>query len=228
LGRTLYVWIRAIGALVKKDLIDEYRTRYAVTSMALFALTTLVMVSFSTGIFVLNAGLHAAFLWIIIFFSAMSSLARSFIKEEEQGTARTLKMTAPAEVIYFGKLIYNLFIILALLAVIYPLYYVLMNPPAGGTFFVILLFLVLGASCLAGATTILAAMVSRAGSKNTLLPILAFPVLLPVLLTSIRGTAMALDGRLLGAVFPDLLFLLSFLVVIVTASLLLFPFVWED
>lgn len=228
MDRTFCIWIRAVVALVKKDLIDEYRTRYAVTSMALFALTALVMVSFSTGMFILDAGLHAAFLWIIIFFSAMSSLARSFIKEEEQGTAKALKMSAPAEIIYFGKLIYNLFILIVLITVIYPLYVFFMNPPSGGNNFVILLFLVLGASCLAGATTLLAAMVSRAGSKNTLLPILAFPVLLPVLLTSIRGTAVALNGISFSAVSSDLIFLLSFLVIIVTASLMLFPFVWED
>jgi heme exporter protein B len=228
LGRTFCSWIRAVGALVKKDLIDEYRTRYAVTSMALFALTTLVVVSFSTGVLALDAGLHAAFLWIIIFFSAMSSLARSFIKEEEQGTARTLKMSASAEIIYWGKLIYNLLLINVLLVVIYPLYVVLMNPPASGNPILIVIFLFLGASCLAGTTTILAAMVSRAGAKNTLLPILAFPVLLPVLLTSIRGTALILSGGLFDAVSTDLVFLLSFLVIIVTASLLLFPFVWED
>jgi heme exporter protein B len=223
-----YGWVDAVVALIKKDLIDEYRTRFAVTSIILFALTTLVMVSFSTGAFVLDTGLHAAFLWIIIFFSSMSALARSFIKEEEQGTARVLKMSTTAEVIFIAKLLFNLILLTGLLVVLYPLYLVLMNPPATGNNLLVIFILFLGSSCLAGTTTILAAIVSQAGSKNTLLPIIAFPVLLPVLLTAIRGTSLALTGTSFSAVLPDLIFLFSFMVIIVTASLLLFPFVWED
>jgi len=196
--------------------------------MALFALTTLVMVSFSTGIFSLDTGLHSAFLWIIIFFSSMSALGRSFIKEEEQGTAAALKLVASPEIILIGKLFYNLVLLLALLLVVYPLYMIMMNPPPGGNIALVSLFLLLGSTCLAGATTILAAMVSRAGAKNSLLPVLAFPVLLPVLLTSIRGTGMAMAGGTFQESLTEIIFLFSFLVIIVTASLMLFEFVWED
>ena len=223
-----YGWVDAVLALIKKDLIDECRTRFAFTSIILFAMTTLVMVSFSTGAFVLDSGMDAAFLWIIIFFSSMTALARSFIKEEEQGTARILRISTTPEVIFIAKLMFNLVMLLGLLAVLYPLYLILMNPPAAKNNLLVMLFLILGSSCLAGTTTILAAIVSQAGAKHTLLPIIAFPVLLPVLLTAIRGTSLVLAGKFLNAVLPDLIFLFSFLVIIVTASLLLFPFVWED
>lgn len=228
MGRMFFIWTRAIGALVKKDLLDEYRTRYAATSIVLFAMTTLVMVSFSTGIYSLDAGLHAAFLWIIIFFSSMSALARSFVKEEEQGTAWALKLATSPEIIFIGKLLYNLLLLFGLLLVVYPLYVFFMTPPSGGNIALVSLFLITGTACLAGATTILSAMVSKAGVKSSLLPILAFPILLPVLLTSIRGTAVAMGGGAFSDTVTDLIFLLSFLVVIVTASLLLFAFVWED
>jgi len=196
--------------------------------MGLFALTTLVMVSFSTGIFSLDAGLHAAFLWIIIFFSAMSALARSFIKEEEKGTAAALRLSAPPEIIFTGKLLYNVLLLLGLVVVVLPLYLFLMNLPPGANYALVILLLFSGTACLAGATTILAAMISRAGAKNSLLPVIAFPVLLPVLLTAIRGTSIALAGGKAGGVSAELTFLLSYLLIIVTASLLLFPFVWED
>ena len=208
--------------------MDEYRTRYAVTSMVLFALTTLVMVSFSTGIYSLGVGLHAAFLWIIIFFSSLSALARSFVKEEEQGTAGALRLATSSEIVFIGKLIYNLFLLFGLLLIVYPLYLFFMTPPPGGNIVLTSFFLITGTACLAGATTILSAMVSKAGGKSALLPILAFPVLLPILLTSIRGTSMAMAGGSFSETVTELIFLLSFLVVIVTASLLLFAFVWED
>ncbi|OPL14992.1 MAG: hypothetical protein AVO34_00305 [Firmicutes bacterium ML8_F2] len=228
MGRIFYNSLRGVWALVKKDLVDELRTRYAITSMGLFALTTLVMVSFSTGIFALDAGLHASFLWIIIFFSSMSALARSFIKEEEKGTAAALRLSASPEIIFTGKLLYNVLLLLGLLVVVFPLYIFLMNLPPGSNYLLVVAFLVLGSVCLAGATTILAAMVSRAGAKNSLLPVIAFPVLLPVLLTAIRGTSIALAGGNADSVLSELTFLFSYLVIIVTASLLLFSFVWED
>ncbi len=223
-----YAWVKAAFALVKKDLIDEFRTRYAITSMALFALTTLTIVSFSTGVFLLDPVLHSAFLWIIIFFSAMSALGRSFVKEEESGTAMALKLSAAPEVIYTGKLLFNLLLLFGLNLALYPLYLVFMNPPPGVNYLLLFVVILLGSFCLAGTTTILAAIVAGAGAKNSLLPVLAFPVLLPVLLTAIRGGSVAFGGGAFSETIAELSFLLSFFVIIVTVSLLLFNYVWED
>jgi heme exporter protein B len=228
MGSQFYAWLKAACALVKKDLIDEFRTRYAITSMALFALTALTIVSFSAGVIMLDPVLHSAFLWIIIFFSAMSALGRSFIKEEESGTAMALKLSAAPEVIYTGKLLFNLLLLLGLNLILYPLYLIFMNPPAGINHLLLFVIIMAGSFCLAGTTTILAAIVAGAGAKNTLLPVLAFPVLLPVLLTAIRGGSVAFAGGAYSEAAAELTFLLSFFVVIVTVSLLLFNYIWED
>ncbi|MGM0651507.1 MAG: heme exporter protein CcmB [Bacillota bacterium] len=227
MGRKFIASVKSITALVKKDLIDEFRSRYAITAIALFSLTTLVMVSFSTGVFSLDPGLHAAFLWIIIFFSAMTALARSFIKEEENCTSWALRLSTSAEIIFIGKLVFNLIIILALIFVLYPMYMILMSPPKGGNVLLTINFLILGSLCLAGTTTILSAITAKAGAKNSLLPVIAFPVLLPVLLMSIQGTTAALAGMRAVDAYSEIVFLFSFLVIIVTASLLLFTYVWE-
>lgn len=226
--KTSFSWLAAVKALVVKDLTDEFRTRHAFTTMVLFALITLVTVSFTIGFYPLEVQLHAALIWIIIFFSAMSALGRSFVKEEEAGTMLALKMSASAEVIYTGKLLFNLLLLSVLVVVLLPLYFVLMNPPAGANVLLLVLVCLAGLFSLAGATTLLAAVVARAGSKGSLLPILAFPVLLPVLLTAMRGTGLALAGSAAAALKADFIFLLSYMVIVVTVSLLLISFVLED
>ena len=227
MGRGSSAWMRSLWALVRKDLVEEFRTRYAFNSLLMFAVTTLVMVSFAVGIYALDPGLHAAFIWIIIFFSAMSGVGRSFVKEEEKGTAHALRLSAPPEIIYLGKLLFNLLLVGVLTVLILPLYYILMAPPPTNTGLLITVAF-LGVFCLASATTILSAIVSRAGGSNTLLPILSFPVLLPVLVTAISATQRALQQVPWAEALSELQFLFSYGVVVTIASLLLFAYVWND
>ena len=228
MAKTSFSWVTITTAIAAKDLTDEFRTRHSVVTMFLFSLITLVTVSFTIGYYSLDVMVHAALIWIIIFFSAMSALNRSFRKEEDAGTLLALKMSASAELIYLGKLAFNALLLLVLIVVLLPFYYILMNPPAGTNLALLILTLIAGQLSLAGATTLLAAVVARAGSKSALLPILAFPVLLPVLLTAMRGTAMALEGGSIESFKADLIFLFSYLVIVVTVSLFLIPAVLED
>ena len=87
MGKSCSLWASRLAALLKKDLLEEFRTRYAVNALLMFAVTALVMVSFAVGMNTLNATLHAALLWIILF-ASMSGLSRSFVKEEEKTPLR--------------------------------------------------------------------------------------------------------------------------------------------
>ena len=227
MGRKSSAWVKGLQALLWKDLTEEFRSRFALNTLLMFALTTLVVVSFAVGIYSLEPGVHAALLWIIIFFSAMSGLGRVFVKEEDAGTGQALRLSASPGLVFTGKLLFNFFLVGALVVFILPFYYLMMTPPSPR---VALLAVVcfLGVFCLAGSTTILAAIVSRAGGKNSLLPILSFPILLPVLITSISATQTAMLGQGWGDALQDLQFLFAYGVVIVTASAMLFGYVWND
>jgi len=78
----------------------------------MFALTTLVAVSFSIGSFRIEESerpfLYAVLLWIILVFSALSGLSRSFVKEQEAGTMDILKLSARPQAVFLGKLFFNL------------------------------------------------------------------------------------------------------------------------
>lgn len=217
-------WAREALAMFTKDLRSELRTKYALNAIVMFAVVTLAAVSFAVGQFAIGNDVRAAFLWIVLFFSAMSGLGRVFIKEEDANTVHALRLAASPSVVYVGKLAFNTALLFLLAVIVVPLFTVLMGLQVVnlGLFAGVVL---LGTAGLAGAATIIAAIIAKASAKGELFAVLAFPILLPLLITAIGGTRVALDG---GAGAGEIQFLLSYLVVMVTVSLMLFDFVWND
>ncbi len=226
-------WAREALAVLAKDIRSEYRTRYAFSAVLLFAVTALAVVSFSVSPYSLDADVQAAFLWIVLFFSAMTGLSRSFVREEESRTAMSLRLTTAPEAVYMGKLLFNIALQAAVAAVVVPLFLVLMDiaPTHPG---LLAWATILGTLALASSSTIIAAIVSRANAKGAIFAVLAFPVTLPGLSSAIRATTAALRGAAgsgLGLVVGaagDLRSLAAYTVLMIASSLLLFDFVWDD
>jgi len=221
-------WFASAWAVCRKDLRAEFRTRYALSAIGLFAITTLTVVSFALGPFALEQELLAALLWIVLFFAAMAGLSRAFVHEEEAKTAPALRLAAPASAVYLGKYLFNLMLLLLLEVLVVPLFIIMMGLEVGdpGLF---MLVLALGDLGLAGVTTVVAAMVSQASARGALFTVLSFPLLLPLLISSIEGTHLALvGGEGIAAAWPSLLGLLAYAVAMVTVSLMLFPAIWTE
>ncbi|MGB6647064.1 MAG: heme exporter protein CcmB, partial [Bacteroidota bacterium] len=87
---------------------------------------------------------------------------------------------------------------------------------------------VLGSIGFAAASTIIAAIIARASTKGTLYPVLSFPILLPLLLTVINATRLASEGAFFQEAMGEFQLLLSYIVVVVAASTLVFDYVWKD
>lgn len=223
MAKTGFSWLYKLQALLVKDFQEEFRSRYALSSLLMFSVTSLVLISFSLGAGVWPANLHGALLWIVFFFAAMSGLGRSFIREEEKNTAALLKLSCSPELIFLGKFFFNLLLSWLVSILVLFLYLVLMNPPLASPG--LLAAVVLGGGFgLAGAVTILAAIVARAANQSTLLPILAFPILLPLLMAAIEATRQALEG---GGGMGAVGFLYSYSFILLAVSLLLFEYVWN-
>lgn len=216
-----------VWAVFAKDTRSEYRTRYAVNALFLFALVTLTALSFSTGGVGLTALLAAVFFWIIVFFSALSSLAQTFVKEVETKTATFLKLTAPDDAVFFGKWGFNLVLILLLEIVLTPLFMVMLNINVArwdvwmGTLF-------LGAVGLVSTSTLIGALIASAGVRGALFSVLSFPVLLPLLIVLIRATEISFGGGVEAALTDSFAVLGAYAVITTTAGWLLFPFVWRE
>lgn len=215
------------AAVFQKDVTCEFRTRYAVNAILLFAVTTLFAVSFAVGGAGVSPSVQSSLLWIIIYFSAMSGLSRAFVREEEARTASALRLAAAPGAVFGGKLIFNLILLAALEVVIVPLFVGMMNVQVNG-WPLFLLVLVSGSAGLAVASTIIAAIVSRANAKGALFAVLSFPVLLPLLIGTIHGTQAALSSARIAEGMPDLKLLVSYTGVMFIVSLLVFRFIWED
>jgi heme exporter protein B len=219
--------LQAAWAICGKDLRAEFRTRYALSAIGLFALTTLTVVSFAVGPLFLEADLLSALLWVILFFAAMAGLSRTFVHEEEARTAPALRLAAPPVAVYLGKGLFNLVLLLLLEALIVPLFIAMMGLRVGnpGLF---LLVLLLGDAGLAGVTTIVAAMVAQASARGALFTVLSFPLLLPLLIQCIEGARAALAGQSTATAAASLGVLVAYAVATGTASVMLFPAIWTE
>lgn len=214
-------------AVFAKDVRLELRTRYALNAILMFAVTTLAAVSFSVGQSGLPPKLLAALFWIVMLFSAMSGLAQAFIREEEAGTALTLRLMADPDPVYIGKLLFNFSLLSVMAALITPIFFIFTDAPASGiaTF---ILVLALGVIGLCSATTLVAAIIAKASVKGALFAVLSFPILMPLLLVLVLATEKVLDSGAIGDITTEIQFLVAYGIVMVTGSVLLFKFVWQE
>jgi heme exporter protein B len=220
--------IRPILAVVRKEFRSELRTRYALNALFMFVVTTLAIILFAIGNENASSEILSGVLWIIIFFSTMSGLSRTFITEEERGTGATLQLLTRPLTVFIGKLIFNTILLFGINVLTVTLFLILLTNYQIKSYDIFITTMVLGTLGLAATSTILAAIVAKANTKGTLYPVLSFPLLLPLLLSVINATKMAADGAGFMEAFGEYQVLLSYTVVIITASTLLFEFIWKD
>lgn len=223
------VWLRGFWAVFEKDIKLELRARYAINMLLLFALGALVVIAFAVGPTPLSARVQAALLWTTLLFAAAVGLGRAFISEEERGTLLLLQLNLRPGAVYAGKLLVNFVLLLALNLVAVGAFAVLLRVQVAWPG-LLALTLVLGSIGLAGATTLLSALIARAtGGRSALLPVLLFPVLVPLLLSAVEATRSALlvaEGWTTAT--DELLTLVGFNGAVITAAILLFDYIWLD
>ncbi|MFA3783345.1 heme exporter protein CcmB [Melioribacteraceae bacterium 4301-Me] len=215
-------------SIFKKDWQSELRTRYAINALAMFILVTISVILFSIGSEKISEYLTGGLLWVVIFFSAMSGLARAFVSEEERGTTMTLQLIAAPSTIFSGKLIFNLILVFLMNVVITILFFLFFPSFAIKNFLLFLIAFFLGNIGIAVSSTIIAAIISKASSKGTLYPVLSFPILLPLILTLLELTKFSMDGNSIPSSLVEIAVLICYDVIMLTASYLLFDFIWKE
>lgn len=214
--------------LFKKDWESELRTRYALNALSMFILVTISVIMFSIGSEKITEYLTGGLLWVVIFFSAMSGLSRAFVSEEERGTTLTLHLIASPSTIFSGKLLYNLILVFLMNFAITFLFIILFESFIIKNLLLFLIAFLLGNVGIAVSSTIIAAIISKASSKGTLYPVLSFPILLPLILVLLELTKFAMDGNSVAESMTEILVLVSYDVIMTTASYLLFDFIWKE
>lgn len=220
-------WARGVWAILEKDARVELRTRYALNALLMFVLASLLLILFAVGQSPLSERVQAALLWIVVLFSAAVGLGRTFVSEEEGGTVLLLQVNVRGTTVFAGKLLFNFGIILFLSAIAFLAFVFLLGVTVTMPFLLVTTF-VLGAAGLSASTTLLAAIIARTSNRSTLLPVLLFPVLIPLLLACVGATRVALMGGTWTAAADEIVTLVGYAGVVITAAVLLFDFVWQD
>lgn len=215
--------------MVAKDVRSELRTRYALNALIMFVVTSVATILFALrSAEEPSAAVYAGMFWVVLFFTATSSLSRVFVSEEEKGTSMTLQLVASPSVVYSGKLLFNAGLTLGMSLAVTVLYQLVFAGFEIKTPSIFLVTVVLGSLGFASSATIIGAIIAKANTRGTLYPVLSFPVLIPLLMTVISATTRALEGEPLSEAFGEMQVLVSYLMVMTAGSYLLFDHVWKD
>jgi heme exporter protein B len=215
-------------AVIDKDIRSEIRTRFGITALVLFVVTCVVLVVFSVADEAIPRPLAAAVLWVVMFFTAMTGLGRGFVSEEERGTALLLRLSATSDAVFMGKLVVNVLqaVLANLLAAMLFLFF-LPKLQVGNTG-LFLIVVVVGSLGLATALTVVSAIVAKAGTKNALLPVLSFPVLLPLVMPGTDAMLMAFAGSPVSEAAGNLVLMLAYAGIVSVITWLVFDYIWAD
>ena len=220
-------WIQTSIAVFKKDLRIEFRTRFAINMVLAFVVASLLLILFTLRAQSLDPTPKSGLVWIIILFAALSALGRSFISETDKNTYDLLRIYAPGTVVYLGKLFYNSVFSLFINTATFLIYMFLMDMSII-SYPAFLIMLVLGTLGLSSVSTMTAAIVSQADRKGAVFSVLSIPLFIPLILLLSRVTRAAFIDGSLDAFTGDVLALVGFCGVTITAGVLLFDFIWDE
>jgi heme exporter protein CcmB len=190
-------FLDAVWLIVRKDLVVEFRSREILYTTLFFAMSTVLVFAFGfvrEGRAVDDAA--AGILWVAIAFSGTLALGRAFERERQNETLRGLLMSpVDRSALYVAKLIGILVLLFAVEAVIVPLVALMFQAPLFTYPVYTDGLLVTGTIGFCAVGTLFAAMLVRTRSRDVLLPILLYPITVPVIVAGVRGTAALLQAE---------------------------------
>jgi len=223
-------YLRQVRVIVWKDLLLEARTRERIAAMGAFAVLAGILFNFSIDTTrVRPQDVAAGLVWMTIVFGGLLGVGRTFHLESQDGALQgILSSPAPKDAVFLGKTLANfalLYVVSLLVLAVFALFFGL---EGGSNLGAILLALALGALGFVALGTLFAAVSSGTHMGETLLPILMFPLLVPMVIYGVGATGRLLAGRPVAEIVSNLRMLGAFAVVAVAAGAVLFRFVVED
>ena len=219
---------REIRSFVVQDILIEWRLRYAINGILLYlaCIIFICYLSFRTQMNTMNPVTWNTLFWIIILFTAVNAVTKSFIQISEERLLYLYTIADPAVVI-LAKITYNSLLLISISLIGFLFYsFILGNPVADQGLF--LINLILGAIGFSSVLTMNSGIASKASNSTSLMAILSFPVILPLLLVVIKISKNALEGLDRSVSFNQIVFLISINVIVITMSYILFPYIWRS
>jgi heme exporter protein B len=190
-------FVRTVWLITRKDLLIEARSKEILFTTLFFSVSCVLVFAFGfvrEGRAVEDAA--AGILWIAIAFSGTLALGRAFERERQSETLRALMIAPiPRPALYLGKLLGIVLLLTAVEAIVVPLVSLMFQAPLFAHAWLTLGLLVSGTIGFAAVGTLFAAMLVRARSRDVLLPVLLYPITIPVIIAGVRGTASLLQAE---------------------------------
>jgi len=223
-------YVRQLAAVVRKDLLVELRTRERLAAMGAF--TVLVGVLFNYAFdptLVRPRDIASGLIWMTVVFAGMLGVGRTFFIEAEDGAFQGVLMSpAPRDAVYLGKVLSNFVLVFAVVVLVLAVFSLFFGLDAGGRPLALLGVVGLGALGFVALATLFAAVSAGTTMGETLLPVLVFPLLVPVVVYGASATSRILAGRPLAEVAGNVRMLLAFTLVALLAGAVLFRHVVEE
>lgn len=216
--------VHHILALVRKELLLEWRQKYALYGILLYVFSTLFVIFMTVQ--QPQAKTWNALFWVIQLFITVNTVAKSFLQESHGRMLYYYTLSSPGSFM-IAKLIYNIALMLVMSLVSLLLYAGLMGSPLTNTSFFIGMVL-LGGTSLSLVFTMLAAIASRAGQNAALMAIMGFPLVIPMLIILSQASESAFLPVYQPGLMRMILMLCGLDILVLALSLILFPFLWKN
>lgn len=216
-------WYAEIWHLLRKDFLLEFRTGYAISGIFLYLIGTVYIVS--RAFQMIKPESWNALFWIIILFASVNAVTKSFVQESNTRQLYFYSLANPIAMI-LSKIIYNVILLLALSFLTWgAMSFMTINPILKPDVFS--LTLVLGSLGFSINFTFISAIAVKANNSSTLMAILSFPLIVPILLLLVDLTAVSI-GLLEKSIDSDIYLLIAIDLLLLAMTLVLYPFLWRD
>ena len=217
-----------VKILVRKEILSEIRNKTVLSSIVLYSLVV-VFVVFQMFKTISDPTVWNALLWVIVLFTSINSVTKSFISESRQVQFYMYQLASPGAII-LSKVIYNLIFVLFINGLTFLLYGLFLGfaPMNKVDVFLYLVLFFLGCSGFSIVFTTISAIASRTNNNFGLMAVMSLPIILPFIYQLVEVSAFIMDGKSWDEAWRFLLVILSLNVATVILSYLLFPYLWRD
>lgn len=223
-------YFQHIIAILWKDIATELKTREIFSSMFVFAVLVILIFIFSINLSIVNASdVGPGVLWAAFVFSGTLGLNRSFMLEKENGCLLGLMLTpADRTAVYFGKMLSNLIFLLIMEAFILPVFMIFFNVDILHNLLPLLFVIFIGSLGFCALGTLLSSLAVNLKAREIMLPILLYPLLVPVVISVVRMTSLLLQGKALSEMTNWIGLTLCFDMIYIGVSIMIIDYILEE
>ncbi len=223
-------YLRQMGALIWKDVVIELRTRERIAAMGGFTILVGILFNYAIDPTVVEPqAIASGLIWMTIVFGGMLGLGRTFQLEEEEGAFQGILLSPiPRDALYLGKVVANFILLTAVTILVFGVFALFFGLQLGGHPLALAGVVLLGILGFVAIGTLFSAMSARTSMGESLLPILVFPLLMPVVIYGVTATSRLFQGLPVSEVDGNIRMLGAFAVVALAVGAGLFRFVVEE